>query len=59
MLKKYSVKTKLTTTIPPKSGPQPQGLNISYNTVKTIQAEKINGRHRQVSTKRRATTNIT
>ena len=45
--------------LPPKSGPQPQGLNISYNTVKTIQAEKINGRHRQVSTKRRATTNIT
>jgi hypothetical protein len=60
MLKKYSVKTKLTTTIPPKSGPQPQGLNISYNTVKTIQAEKINGRqHRQGATKRRATTNIT
>ena len=59
MLKKYSVKTKLTTTIPPKSGPQPQGLNINYNTVKTIQAEKINGRYRQVSTKRRATNNIT
>ena len=51
--------TKLTRTVPPKSGPQPQGLNISYNTVKTIQAEKINGRNRQVSTKRRATTNIT
>jgi len=50
---------KLTKTIPPKRGPQPQGLNISYNTVKTIQAEKINGRNRQVSTKRRATTNIT
>jgi hypothetical protein len=45
--------------LPPKSGPQPQGLNISYNTVKTIKAEKINGRHRQVSTKRRATTNVT
>ena len=44
---------------PPKSGPQPRGLNLKYNTVKTIQAEKINGRNRQVSTKRRATTNIT
>jgi hypothetical protein len=43
---------KLTTTIPPKSGPQPQGLNINYNTVKKIQTEKINGRHRQVVTKR-------
>jgi hypothetical protein len=50
---------KLTKTIPPKKGPQPQGLNISYNTVKTIQSEKINGRHRQGSTKRRATNNIT
>jgi hypothetical protein len=59
MLKKLLKRTKLTTTVPPKRGPQPQGLNISYNTVKTIQAEKINGRHRQVSTKRRATTNIT
>jgi hypothetical protein len=42
---------------PPKSGPNPQGLNISYNTVKTINnTEKINGRqlrqHRQGSTKR-------
>ena len=30
--------------IAPKSGPQPQGLNIQYNTVKTIPSEKINGR---------------
>jgi len=59
MLKKYSVKTKLTTTIPPKSGPQPQGLNITYNTVKSVKLEKINGRNRQVSTKRRAGNNIT
>jgi hypothetical protein len=50
---------KLTKTVPPKKGPQPQGLKISYNTVKTIQAEKINGRHRQGFTKRRATNNIT
>jgi hypothetical protein len=45
--------TKLTRTVPPKSGPQPQGLNISYNTVKTIPSEKINGRHRQIITQRR------
>ena len=30
------MKTKLTTTIPPKSGPVPQGLNLNYNTVKGI-----------------------
>jgi len=44
---------KLTTGAPPKSGPNPQGLNIDYNTVKTVKLEKINGRNRQVSTKRR------
>ena len=43
---------KLTITIPPKSGPMPQGLNLNYNTVKTVKLEKINGRHRQGSTKR-------
>jgi hypothetical protein len=42
---------------PPKSGPSPQGLNISYNTVKTVQSEKINGRYRQGATKRRANSN--
>jgi hypothetical protein len=36
----------------PKSGPQPQGLNINYNTVKTVRLEKINGRYRQSTTKR-------
>ena len=35
---------KLTTTIPPKSGPMPQGLNLNYNTVKTVNLEKTNGR---------------
>ena len=44
---------RLTTTIPPKSGPTPQGLNIDYNTVKTIQSEKINGRNRQIVTQRK------
>lgn len=43
---------KLTTTIPPKSGPNPQGLNITYNTVTIIKSEKItHGRNRQVTTK--------
>jgi hypothetical protein len=38
---------------PPKSGPTPQGLNISYNTVKVVEhTEKNNGRHRQGSSKR-------
>ncbi len=39
---------------PPKSGPMPQGLNINYNTVKTVKLEKINGRNRQDFTKRKA-----
>jgi hypothetical protein len=44
---------RLTRTIPPKSGPCPQGLNINYNTVRTVKSEKItNGRNRQVATKR-------
>jgi len=43
---------KLTTTVPPKRGPQPQGLNIKYKTVKTI-TEKINA-NRQSVTKRTA-----
>ena len=43
---------RLTTTIPPKRGPNPQGLNIPLKQVKTI-SEKINGRNRQVFTKRK------
>jgi hypothetical protein len=44
---------KLTTTIPPLRGPNPQGLNINYNTVRTVKSEKTtNGRNRQVATKR-------
>ena len=42
---------KLTKTIPPLRGPNPQGLNIRYNTVTTVKSEKINGRNRQVATK--------
>ena len=44
---------KLTRTIPPLRGPNPQGLNIRYNTVTIVKSEKItNGRNRQVATKR-------
>ena len=43
---------KLTTTIPPKSGPNPQGLNVTYNKVKIVSSEKLNGNYRQVTTKR-------
>ena len=47
---------KLTTTVPPKRGPNSQGLNIPTKQVKTITSEKINGRNRQVFTKRKANT---
>ena len=45
---------RLTTTVPPESGPQSQGLNISYNTVKEVKhTEKINnGRYRQSTSER-------
>ena len=45
--------SKLTTTVPPRSGPVSEGLNIKYNTVKTVKAEKING-NRQSVTQRKA-----
>ena len=38
--------------LPPEAGPTSQGLNLNYNTVKTVKLEKTNGRHRQGSTKR-------
>jgi len=43
---------------PPKRGPNPQGLNLLYNTVKTVKqsGEKNNGRYRQGSTKYKSTT---
>ena len=45
---------KLTTTVPPKKAPNPQGLNIPSKQVTTTISEKINGRNRQVFTKRKA-----
>ena len=48
---------KLTTTVPPKKGPNSQGLNIPTKQVKNvIISEKINGRNRQVFTQRKANT---
>jgi hypothetical protein len=45
---------RLTTTVPPESGPQSQGLNISYNTAKTVKhtEKNYNGRYRQSTSKR-------
>ena len=38
---------------PPEKGPQSQGLNLKYNSVKTVKlTEKINGRNRQCFTNR-------
>ena len=49
---------RLTLTIPPLRGPNPQGLNVPFKHVKTVlKSEKINGRqrqHRQGSTERRS-----
>ena len=30
--------------LPPEAGPTSQGLNLNYNTVKTVNLEKTNGR---------------
>ena len=44
---------KLTTTVPPLRGPNPQGLNVPLKQVKTIRSEKkLNGRNRQSTSKR-------
>ena len=52
--------SKLTTTVPPQSGPVSGGLNIKYNTVKTVKTENLNGKqHRQSTTQRRANNKIT
>ena len=44
---------RLTRTIPPKRGPNPQGLNVPLKQVKITNPENINGRYRQVVTKRK------
>jgi len=44
---------KLTTTVPPLRGPNPQGLKVPLKQVKIITKGKINGRNRQSPTKRK------
>ena len=51
--------SKLTTTTPPQRGPHSQGLNNIYKKVKTVNAEKLNGRYRQSFTQRKANSKIT
>ena len=51
--------SKLTSTTPPQKGPCSQGLNNIYKKVKTVNAEKLNGRYRQSSTQRKANSKIT
>ena len=51
---------KLTTTIPPERGPNPQGLNVPVKkTIVVSNSEKNNVRNRQVFTKRKARNRIT
>jgi len=35
---------KLTTTVPPLRGPNPQGLNVPKKQVKVVRSEKTNGK---------------
>jgi len=51
---------KLTTTIPPLRGPNPQGLNVPEKKIIVVKnSEKNNGRYRQSFTKRRAGNKVT
>ena len=51
--------SKLTSTTPPQKGPCSQGLNNVYKKVKTVNAEKLNGRYRQSFTQRKANSKTT
>ena len=50
---------KLTTLVPPQKGPNSKGLNNIYKKVKTVNAEKLNGRYRQSFTQRKANSKLT
>jgi len=54
-IKSKNSKYPKTWLLPPEAGPMPQGLNINYNTVKTVKLEKINGRQNRQSSTKRAT----
>jgi hypothetical protein len=40
---------RLTRTVPPKRGPNPQGLNVPLKQVKTVRLNKNYGRNRQIT----------
>jgi len=48
---------RLTKTIPPLSGPNPQGLKVPLKQVKLVSSGKIYGRYRQGSSKRSTSNN--
>jgi hypothetical protein len=39
---------RLTLTVPPKSGPTPQGLNVPLKQVKVVRSEKNNGKRQKI-----------
>ena len=39
---------RLTLTVPPKSGPTPQGLNVPLKEVKVVRSEKNNGKRQKI-----------
>ena len=39
---------RLTLTIPPKSGPTPQGLNVPLKQLKVVRSEKNNGKRQKI-----------
>jgi len=43
---------KLTTTIPPLRGPNPQGLNVPTKKVTIVSSRNLNGNNRQSTSKR-------
>ena len=43
---------RLTRTIPPLRGPNPQGLNVSNKKVIVTNSGKLNGNYRQITSKR-------
>ena len=56
---KYKKPKKLTTTIPPESGPTPQGLNIEYNAVKDVRLEKKHGNRQKFTEHKNKSRNTT
>ena len=51
--KRQGLSGGVTSGPPPKRGPNPQGLNVPLKQVKITNPENINGRYRQIVTKRK------